>query len=87
MRINHKQQQLMDELLEKVKLRYPEIVFKDLQFSPDDPEQIWINVVADMDEDKEIEMRSYSASLETDILLGYGYAISIMPENPNRVFA
>jgi len=87
MRINHKQKQLMDELFDKVKERYPEIVFKDLQVSPDDPDHIWINVIADMDEDREIEMNRFSASLEIDILVDYGYAFSIMSENPNAVYA
>ena len=87
MRINHKQQQFMDELFIKVKERYPEIIFKDLQTDPDDPEHIWINVIADMDEDREIEMTHYSAELETDILTDYGYALSIMSENPNAVYA
>ncbi len=31
MRLNLKQKQLMDELFNKVKEQYPEIVFKDLQ--------------------------------------------------------
>jgi hypothetical protein len=87
MRINLKQQQLIEELFNKVKENYPEIVFKDLQVSPDDPEHIWINVISDMDEDREIEMNHYSASLEIDILMDYGYAISIMSENPNAVYA
>jgi hypothetical protein len=87
MRINHKQQQLIDELFNKVKERYPEILFKDLQSSPDDPEDIWINVIADMDEDREMEMISYAAALETDILIDYGYSLSIMPEKPNSVYA
>ncbi|MBM2815309.1 MAG: hypothetical protein HW421_2071 [Ignavibacteria bacterium] len=86
MRINHKQQQLIDEMFDKVKQRYPEIVFKDLQTSPDDPDHIWINVIADMDEDREIEMVHYSSELETDLLLDYGYAFSIMFENPNKVY-
>jgi hypothetical protein len=87
MRINHKQKQLIDELFNKVKELYPEIIYKDLQIDPDDSEHIWINVIADMDEDREIEMRHYSANLETDILLDYGYALSIMSENPNAVYA
>lgn len=87
MRINHKQRQLMDELFAKVKERYPEIVYKDLQTDPDDPEHIWINVIADMDEDREIEMNHFSAELETDILIEFGYAFSIMSENPNAVYA
>ncbi len=87
MRINYKQKQLIDDLFHQVKGKYPEIVYKDLEVSPDDPEHIWINVIADMDEDKEIQMMEYSAELETDILMDYGYRISIMPENPNSVYA
>lgn len=87
MKINLKQQELIDTLFNKVKAQYPEIVFKDLEVSPDDPEHIWINIIADMDEDKEIEMSHYSAELTTDILLDFGYMISLMPENPNTVYA
>jgi len=87
MKLNYKQKQLIDELFNKVKESYPEIVYKDLQTAPDDPDHIWINVIADMDEDREIEMRHYSSGLETDILVNYGYAFSIMSENPNAVYA
>lgn len=87
MKINIKQQQLIDELFNKVKQRFPEIIFKNLEVSPDDPDHIWIIVTADMDEDREIELHTYSSELQTDILLDYGYAISIMSENPNAVYA
>lgn len=87
MRINHKQEQLINELFNKVKEKYPQIVFKNLDVSPDDSEHIWINVIADMDEDLEIEMTQYAAELRSDILMDYGYAISIMPENPNAIYA
>jgi hypothetical protein len=87
MRINIKQKQLIDELFNKVKNKYPEIVLRNLETSPDDQEHIWINVIADMDEDEVIEMRHFASDLEVDILMDYGYAISIMPENPNMVFA
>ena len=86
MRINLKQKQLMDELFNKVKERYPEIIYKDLQTDPDDSEHIWINVIADMDEDREIEMNHYAAEIATDILIDYGYNFSIMAENPNTVY-
>ena len=86
MRINHKQQQLMDEMFAKVKEKYPEIVFKGIEFSPDDPEHIWIITIADMDEDREIEMSEFSAELEIQVLMDYGYAISMMYENPNSIY-
>lgn len=86
MNINLKQQQLIDELFEKVHSQYPEISFKQLEVSPDDPDHIWIIVNADMDEDRELEMRELAADLQTNILLNYGYAISIMAENPNTIY-
>lgn len=86
MKLNHKQEQLIDELFSKVKSKYPEIIRKNLDVSPDDPDHIWINVIADMDEDKELEMAEFAAELEHDILMNFGYSISIMPENPNVVY-
>lgn len=41
----------------------------------------------DMDEDKILEMYSYSAELATEILINYGYSFSIMPENLQMEFA
>jgi len=87
MKINYKQKQLIDELFDNVKSKYSEIKYKHLEVSPDDPEHIWIIVEADMDEDKEIEMTHFAAELQNDILMEYGYAISIMAENPNAVYA
>lgn len=87
MRINIKQQQLVDKLFAKVKERYPEIELINLQISPDDSEHIWINIIADMDEEREIEMSLFASELATDILIDYGYAISILSENPNAVYA
>ncbi len=42
---------------------------------------------ADMDKDREIMMSNYAAELQTDILMDYGYMISIMSDNPNHVYA
>ena len=87
MRINLKQQELIDELISKVKARYPEIEVSYLEESPEDPDDIWINVIADMDEERQMELSSYAAELETDILTDYGYAFTILSHNPSAVFA
>lgn len=86
MTINLKQEQLINELFNKVKERFPEIIIKDLQVSPDDKDHIWINVVADMDVEREIELNDFAGTLEIDILVDYGYRLSIMSENPNTMF-
>ncbi|MBM2813656.1 MAG: hypothetical protein HW421_418 [Ignavibacteria bacterium] len=87
MRINHKQQELIDELFNKVKEKYPEIIFQKLWSNPDDPDHILINVFAPMEEERELEMSHYAASLQANIHDDYGYLFSILPENPNVILA
>lgn len=87
MKMSIKQEELADELYKQVKKVFPEIKFKQFEVSPDDPEHIWIIVDADIDDDRMIELNSYSSKLEIEILLNYGYALSIMAENPNAVYA
>jgi hypothetical protein len=83
MRINHVQRRLIKISYKKAKLKYPDIKYRNLQASPDDPEHIWVNVVADMDDDKELEFIHFSAVLDTNIFSKYGYRISLMLESPN----
>ena len=87
MKLNIKQQQLIEELLKKVKQKYPEIVLRNMEESPEDPDDIWINIITDMEEERQMELSHYAAVLETDILTDYGYAFTIMTHNPNTVFA
>ena len=87
MKINKKQKQLIDEMLRKIKERYPEVIFKGLIPSADNPEDIWVNVLADMDEEREMEMSFYSAGLSMDILMETDYDITLMIDNPSRVYA
>lgn len=85
MRINHKQQELIDELFNTTKGKFPEIELINITPSPEDPADIFVNVLAPMDEDREIELRQFTSELEADILQDYGYLICIMPKNTNIV--
>ncbi|MDQ1266237.1 MAG: hypothetical protein QG635_1389 [Bacteroidota bacterium] len=87
MKMNHKQEELVGSFYKIVKEMYPEIELLNLSINPDDPEHIWINVKADMDEDREIEMSLFAAGIEADIDIEYGYRISVMSENPNSIYA
>jgi hypothetical protein len=80
--MNFRQKQLAEELFEKTKKRYPEISFLNITNSPEDPNDLWVNVFAPMSEDKEIKMGEYSAKLTTKILMKYGYLILLMSRNP-----
>jgi GTP cyclohydrolase II len=80
--INHKQQELIDELFATVQTQYPEITIKGYEVNPDDKEHIWVIVDAPMEEEREIELGRFASGLSTDILMEYGYAISLMTDNP-----
>ncbi len=77
--INFKQQELIDSLLQAVKQKFPEVELISVTESPEDPADLWVNVTAPSDEDREIELMEFAADKSTDILLDYGYQILIMP--------
>ena len=79
--INFKQQELVDNLIQAVKKKFPEIQLVDISESPEDPNDLWVNVTFPKDENRKIELMEYAANLETDILLDYGYHIMLMPTN------
>ena len=81
MDLNHKQEELINELFLKIKEKYPEIEFLGIQPSPGDRDLLWIKVLAPINEDRRIELRHYASELETDILLDYGYSMAIMPQS------
>ncbi|OQX21848.1 MAG: hypothetical protein BWK80_32035 [Desulfobacteraceae bacterium IS3] len=79
MRINVKQQELIGNILDDLKKHFPEVRFVDITESPENPNDLWINVTEPEDEDKEIELRKFFSEKCTDILMDYGYHILVMP--------
>lgn len=79
MRINFKQEELIEELVNTIKGKFPEIELVSVTESPDDPETLWINITAPEDEDRKIAMREFGNDKATDIFLDYGYYMLVMP--------
>ena len=52
--------------------------------SPEDPNDLLVNVKAPEDEDREIEMIELAEQKSKDVLLDYGYSILIMPRHAHR---
>ena len=77
--INFKQKELVEYLFNSVKEKFPEVRFLKVTESPEDPADLWINITAPKDEEREEDMIAYASDKTTDILLDYGYYISIMP--------
>lgn len=51
---------------------------------PGKPSDLWVNVTAPDDEDREIAMTEFACDKTTDMLLDYGYHILIMPRHSYR---
>jgi len=79
MRINFKQQELIEELLKELEAHFPDVRFVDTTEGPENPDNLWINVSEPEDEDREVELTEFFSEKCTDILMDYGYDISVMP--------
>ncbi len=77
--INHKQEELINELFEKVRAQFPQITRQEISVSPEDKEHLWVFVDAPLSEEEEVEFFNFTGDLEADILLETGYWISLMP--------
>ena len=77
--ITLKQKELIDRLFCAIKEKFPEVELIGVVESPEDPSDLWVNITAPRDEKKEMELREIASEKATDILLDYGYHISIMP--------
>ncbi len=82
--INFKQQELIDRLFQAVKEKYPEVEFLNVTESPEDPSDLWINITAPEDEDREIELSTFANRISADILQDYGYLIFVMPRHNGK---
>ena len=74
-----KQEELIKKLIKEVQKKFPDVKFININRSPENPDDIWVNVTAPETEEREFELREFAADKSMDILLDYGYHISIMP--------
>lgn len=82
--INFKQQELIDDLLDSVQKKFPEVEFVAVTESPEDPADLWLNVTAPADDDRLLELVHFASDKSSDILLDYGYQILVMPTHPPK---
>ena len=79
MRINFKQQELIDSLLKALKKNFSDVKFVDITESPENPDALWIRVTDPEDDEKQLRLIKYFSRKTTDILMDYGYHILVMP--------
>ncbi len=78
--INFKEKELVNDFFKTAKKKFPEIELVNITRSPDDANHIWINVSVPNNEDRLIELTEFSSEKGHEILLDYGYWISIIPD-------
>ncbi|QTA91468.1 hypothetical protein [Desulfonema magnum] len=77
--INFRQKELIEELMNQIGKKFPEIELIDVTESPEDPESLWINVTEPGTEERMLELTEFSGDKTMDILLDYGYHMLVMP--------
>jgi len=85
--INFKQRELSQMLFEQLKARFPEIALVKITESYETPEDIWVHITMPDDEEREIELIETAAEISTDILITYGYHITIFSASPSEKVA
>ena len=76
--INFRQQELIETFVSEVEGRFPDVKFVDVTESPENPNDLWINVTRVRDEDRLIELIDFCSEKSTDILMDYGYHMLVM---------
>ncbi|RLC12558.1 MAG: hypothetical protein DRI57_17580 [Deltaproteobacteria bacterium] len=79
MRVNFRQQEIIEEFVKGLEKKFPEVKFMELSESPEDPDDLWVNVTRPASDHRMIELLEYCGGKSTDILLDYGYGILVMP--------
>jgi hypothetical protein len=77
--LNHKQLELGEQLFTDLHKRFPEIELVDISESALNPQNIWVNIRVSIDDDIWIDLHETASDLSMDILLDYGYHITINP--------
>ena len=75
--INFKQRELSEMLFSKLKERFSELEMVSIMESPENPNNLLVDVIMPEDEDVEIEIREMASEISADILLDYGYHITV----------
>ena len=83
MQINHVQELLIGELLEYAQIKYPEISLKEIRESPSGENHVWVIVkgINWQDDDRIMDFTEYASLKQEDILIDYGYPISLIPDD------
>lgn len=79
MRLNHKQEELIAQLVKEIEEKFPDIKFVEVAPSPESKNTFWLEFTKPDDDDRFIEISEYASERMMDILLDYGYHFVVLP--------
>jgi len=85
MKLNHKQKDLLDQLVKEIETKFPETKFIEAYPGLEGENSIWLDFTKPGDEDRLIEIGEYASERTADILLDYGYHFVVLPVTANGV--
>ncbi len=79
--LNHVQERLVNELMDYAKIKYPDVGIQTITESPANTKHVWVIVqgIDWNDEDMSMDFMEYLSVKQEDILVEYGYPISLLP--------
>ena len=83
MRLNHKQEELIAQLVKEIEEKFPEVKFVEVGPSPESENTLWLDFTKPEDEDRLIELGEYASERAMNILLDYGYHFIVLPTVAN----
>lgn len=81
--MNFKQQELAEQYFQTIYTKFSDVQFLGITESPEDPTDLWVNVLSSYDDDQETDLIEFAGNITIDLLVQYGYHISLMPRHPN----
>ena len=83
MKLNHKQEELIEQLVREIETKFPETKFVDAVPSPESENTIWPEFTHPESDERFMEIIEYAGERTIDILLDYGYHFLVLPAEAN----
>jgi hypothetical protein len=84
MTLNHKQEELIRELVRDIEAQFPDTRFVQVSPSPESERTLWLEFTKPADDDRMLDIIEYAGPRAMDILLDYGYHMLVMPAVENE---
>jgi hypothetical protein len=79
MRLNHKQEELIERLVKDIEEKFPEVKFVEVGPSPESENTLWLDFTKPDNADRLAALIEYASDRAMDILLDYGYHFVVLP--------